>query len=199
MWVDGIAKDIGLCDAEKTADMEKVVTVDYWIHPGVPGLPSWTCVDIPKTPSGRVGHRVLAYSLGPPPCVPPKEEANREKDTNTTVPPKEEANTEKETTTTNYPGAKGWRHCLSRAERKCCGDATCLHFLHFLVITVDVASAQKDLGRAAGNRDSTHSTPRPETENSISPTSLRLVDYIASGILPMRRTPSTRPSKLIVW
>eukprot|EP00971_Amphidinium_carterae_P251400 4990408-Amphidinium_carterae.1 len=37
------------------------------------GLPSWTCLDVPQTPEGQSAYRLVAYSFGPPPCVPPTE------------------------------------------------------------------------------------------------------------------------------
>eukprot|EP00971_Amphidinium_carterae_P025339 500160-Amphidinium_carterae.2 len=74
------------CDAYEQFDLEKLLTAEDWTPAPRPGLPSWSCVDI------KDDHRLLAYSFGPLPCMPPAStESTAPPDAASTAPPEGES------------------------------------------------------------------------------------------------------------
>mmetsp|Transcript_59955 Transcript_59955/g.111155 ORF Transcript_59955/g.111155 Transcript_59955/m.111155 type:complete len:334 (+) Transcript_59955:71-1072(+) len=67
-----------VCDSKLQLDTDMLVTADHWTPAPMPGLPRWTCVDVPD--HGILPkYRLLAYSFGPMTCgLPPREVATRQ-------------------------------------------------------------------------------------------------------------------------
>mmetsp|Transcript_60658 Transcript_60658/g.112518 ORF Transcript_60658/g.112518 Transcript_60658/m.112518 type:complete len:331 (+) Transcript_60658:79-1071(+) len=74
------------CKLDDQVDIDKLVTDSNWTLPPSPGLPRWTCVDVPGGGGGydvMPKYRMLAYSLGSKlPCQPKPPSVPRSKTPN---------------------------------------------------------------------------------------------------------------------